>query len=196
MNFIQFVEQAKREKRVENIATLRREINHAWVKTKINNHLDKFEGIFTYEDIVSQIQSNDLVASMFCKDPSKQNISENLVASSLGISKLPAGGRNCIRFSATGELVHGNDVGSTKSADFLIDGVYYTQKYTMEAGGAQDNQYHDVVDFLTKGSIKHKVGAIVDGHYWTTKREHLKSHFADNKNVVIVSMDDLKEGGF
>lgn len=196
MNFTEFVELKKVEKRLENIVLVRKEIDKASVQTKINNHLQKFNELFSYQDIYSQILENDIVASMFCKDPSKQNISENLVASELNVPKLPASGRKCVRFDESGDMVSVNCIGATKSADFFIDGIYYTQKYTKEAGGAQDNQYADVVDFLIKGSIKHKVGAIVDGDFWTEKRNLLKTHFSDNPNVKIVSMDELKEGGF
>lgn len=108
--------------------------------------------------------------------------------------KLPANGKNCIRFTSTGEIVHTATVGVSKSADFLIDGIYYTQKYTMESGGAQNNQYHDVIEFLEKGSISHKVGAILDGFYWENGyRDTLINHFCDNNNVVILSMDDIKQ---
>lgn len=196
MNFTEFVELKKVEKRLENIALVRKEIDKAWVQTKINNHLQKFNELFSYQDIYSQVLENDIVASMFCKDPSKQNISENLVASELNVPKLPASGRKCVRFDESGDMVSTNRIGATKSADFFMEGVYYTQKYTKEAGGAQDNQYADVVDFLIKGSIKHRVGAIVDGDFWTKKKNLLKNHFSDNPNVKIVSMDELKEGGF
>ena len=51
--------------------------------------------------------------------------------------------------------------GNTKSADFQYGEYYATQKYTDGSGGAQDNQRNDVIDFLKRGSIKHKVAAIV-----------------------------------
>jgi hypothetical protein len=38
------------------------------------------------------------------------------------------------------------------------------------------------------------VGAILDGTYWNSgKRDSLKRYFADNPNVIIVSMDDIKQ---
>jgi len=105
---------------------------------------------------------------MFCKDPSKQNISEKI----LGIQRLPVSGVNSIRFTPDGKLTGVKSIGvsKSKSADFLFNGIYFTQKYTAESGGAQDNQYNDVVDFLVKDSINYKVGAIVDGEYWDKKK--------------------------
>jgi hypothetical protein len=82
---------------------------------------------------------------------------------------------------------------ATKSADyFLDDEIYYTQKFTTGFGGVQDLAYHDVIEYLEKGSIFYKVGAILDGTYWESgKRDNLKRYFANNPNVVIVSMDDI-----
>ena len=100
-------------------------------------------------------------------------------------------------FNEEGEIVNQKTVSSSKSADFLIEGIYFTQKYTGEnTGGAQDNQFNDVVDFLTKGSIYYKVGAIVDGAYWEDmgNKEKLIENFQKNPNVIILSADDIKEG--
>lgn len=191
MKFRERVEEAKKLQRRLNIDEIRNSLDERWVKIKINNHIEKFSGLFTYEDIVEQIKSNDIVASMFCKDPSKQNISEKMVEKILGVPKLPANGANSIRFTPNGELTGIKGIGVSKSADFLFNGIYFTQKYTAESGGAQDNQYNDVVDFLVKGSINYKVGAMVDGKYWDEKRDALREHFKDNPNVIVVSIDDL-----
>ena len=191
MNFREQVEEAKKLQRRLNIDEIRNSLDERWVKTKVNNHVEKFNGLFTYEETIEQIKTNDIVASMFCKDPSKQNISEKMAEKILGIPKLPANGANSIRFTPDGELTGVKSIGVSKSADFLFNGIYFTQKYTTESGGAQDNQYNDVVDFLVKGSINYKVGAMVDGEYWDEKRDALREHFKDNPNVVVVSVDDL-----
>ena len=81
----------------------------------------------------------------------------------------------------------------TKSADFILKGYYATQKYTDGEGGAQDNQRNDVIDFLKRGSIKHKVAAIVDGPYWDKYRPILREEFASNPNVWITSVTELTE---
>ena len=185
MNFITYVENLKTKARMENLKI---------VRDKIANFVDRWPS-FTTEEVREQILTNDLVAAQFSKDPSKQNISEKAVMTLIGADKkLPSRGKNCIRFTPSGEIVHAAVAGASKSADFLIDGVYYTQKYTMESGGAQDNQYHDVIEFLEKGSIFYKVGAIVDGFYWENGyRDKLIEYFRDNENVVILSMDNIKQ---
>ena len=194
MNFIEHVEQKKKEARKKNIKQVREEINLSWVKEKIVNHVKAFDGLFTYEDIYNGILTNDIIASKFCKDPSKQNISEKLAAEVLGLKKLPASGKNCIRFSDTGDIVNtANPNHHSKSADFLFQGYYATQKYTNEEGGAQDNQRNDVIDFLKRGSLKHKVAAIVDGAYWEKYRPIIQEEFKDNPNVLITSITEITE---
>ena len=180
MNFIELVEQRKIEARKQNILEVRKDIDKSWVKDKINNHIQRFDGMFSAEDVRKQILENDLVASMFAKDPSKQNITEKLVSEILKIDKLPASGKSCVRFSESGELV------------FIIKEHYATQKFTTETGGAQDNQFYDVVDFLKKGSIHHKVAALVDGLYWENgQKDKLIKEFEGNPNVLITSVQEL-----
>lgn len=192
MDFTALVEKKKKEARIANIEEVRREVDHAWVKEKIINHVSAFDGIMTEEEIREAILTNTIVASKFCKDPSKQNISEKLAAKVLGLSKLPSSGRNCIRFNDAGDIVSVS-AGNTKSADFIWNGHYATQKYTDGEGGAQDNQRNDVIDFLKRGSIKHKVAAIVDGAYWDKYRPQLIQEFANNPNVIITSVTEITE---
>ena len=193
MTFNELAKQRRTEARRYNIAEVRNDINKTWVQEKIISFCERQGDMFTPDLVKEQILSNDIVAALFAKDPAKQNITEKLVEEQLHIKKLPASGKNCIRFNAMGDLVHLTGVNVSKSADFQIDNIYYTQKYTIEAGGAQDNQYNDVVDFLNKGSIKHRVGAILDGDYWeASRREQLRLHFLDNDNVIITCVDELR----
>ena len=195
--FIEIAEERKHFARLENIAELRRTINSRDVVNKIENHMLRFEGVFnSVDDIKNQILTNDLVASLFCKDPSKQNITEKLVAELLNIDKMPVSGKNCVRFNSDGDIVHANNAGVSKSADFYFNDYYITQKYTREEGGAQDNQRNDVIDFLEKGSKKYKVGALVDGEYWNKHRDELKDKFKDNNNIIILSMDEILNGEY
>lgn len=194
MNFIKYVEEEKRKVRLKNIEELRKDIDKGWVQEKIRNHVKSFDGIITEQEVKNEILTSLVVASKFCKDPGKQNISEKLAAQVLNLEKLPAMGKNCIRFNDAGDIVS-ESMGNTKSADFIYNGYYATQKYTMEKGGAQDNQRNDVIDFLKRGSQKHKVAAIVDGEYWNEWRENLKKEFENNQNVLITSITEITEKG-
>lgn len=193
MNFIDYVEKLKIDARKQNIHTVREEIDKSWVKTKINTFITAWDGMWTADEIKEQILTNDIVAAKFAKDPGRQNIGEVAVNNLIGADKKL--GCNQVRFDALGNLVSGPaQSGYSKSADYLLDGVYYTQKFTTGSGGAQDLAYHDVVEFLEKGSLSHTVGAILDGTYWLDgKRDSLKEYFKGNPNVIIISMDDIKQ---
>ena len=192
MRFINYVEKLKLEARKKNILVVREEIDKTWVKTKINTFITAWDGMWSAEEVKEQILTNDIVAAKFAKDPGRQNIGEVAVNNLLGADKKL--GVNQVRFNERGEKISGpQQVGCSKSADYLLDdGIYYTQKFTTGAGGAQDLAYHDVIEFLEKGSILYKVGAILDGTYWDNgKRDELKQYFANNPNVSIISMDDI-----
>lgn len=107
----------------------------------------------------------------------------------LQVKHLP---NNAISFSKNGDICEACAATNSKSVDFIKDDVYITQKYTRGKGGSQDNQYRDVIQFLTYGSKKYKVAAYVDGSYYTEqKRNELKAIFANNPNVQICSLGDL-----
>lgn len=190
MNFSKYVEDKKKELRKKNIEEVRQEIKSGWVQKKIDNYLLSNPCLFTKEDIEENILNNDIVASFFCKDPSRQNLSEKLCAEVLHLKKLPGNGKNCIRFDNDGNMTS-LTTGNTKSADFIFNGTYATQKYTISEGGAQDNQRNDVIDFLRRGSIKYKVSAILDGPYWDKNRPQLLELFKNNPNVFITSVSEL-----
>lgn len=190
--FEQIVKEREKELRQKNILEVRCNINQSDYQLKIRNFSEKTG--FSMEEITNKIMTDNLFVFFFAKDPKKQNFIEKLVSELLKVDKLPASGSKCIRFNQNGDIVSINSGDVSKSADFFIDGVYYTQKYTNEPGGSQDNQYNDVRDFLIKGSKQHKVGAIVDGAYWDNKRTQLKNMFAENDNVIITTVDELLEG--
>jgi len=191
--FETLVEEKEKELIKNNLEDLRNNISDSDYQYKIDKYCEKFN--FKKEEVIEQIKENDIVASFFMKDPLRQNFIEKMVAELLNTNTLPQAGKNSIRFNSKGELGHLKTPNTSKAADFYINNTYITQKYTRGFGGAQDNQYNDVVDFLLKGSQQYKVGAILDGSYWEEKRKELKDFFQDNENVSIYSMDDflLKE---
>lgn len=191
--FETLVEKKEKELIKNNLEDLRNNILDSDYQYKIDKYCEKFN--FKKEEVIEQIKENDIVASFFMKDPLKQNFIEKMVAELLNTNILPQAGKNSVRFNSKGELGHLKTPNTSKAADFYINNTYITQKYTRGFGGAQDNQYNDVVDFLLKGSQQYKVGAILDGSYWEEKRKELKSFFQDNENVSIYSINDflLKE---
>ena len=204
-NFSILVEKTKKEARLENIKIVREILtipekfstkDKQDLKVKINNFIERWNPKFTNEEIIENILNNDIVAAMFSKDPSKQNISEKLCADYLNWEILPQR-VNAIRFNINGDIVSTKTLGGGKCADFFVKNRYITQKYTGEnTGGAQDNQMDDVITFLINASKKHKCGACVDGWYWEEagNKEKLKKMFINNPNVLIFSADEIKQG--
>lgn len=196
------IENAKREKRAENIIALRKQINEKWVDRKILNHLKRNPHLnIEPNDFKNQILNNDLVASFLIKEPGKQNISEIIIAEE--IKKIPLL-ESFINYSATvklfivdGELTS-KRVDGVKSIDYswIYNGkqIYATQKYTVGSGGAQDNQHNDIIISL-KNAKKMKADyfiAIVDGNYYTEKKmNNLKKY--ETKNVKVCKSGTLEE---
>lgn len=193
MTFTELVELTKKENKIKNIEEVQNNIESDWVQEKIKNYLTSINNFISKSEVENAIQNSFIVASFSAKDPNKQNIPEKLIESILGLTKLPSQGKNYIRFDDNGDI-QTKSLGNTKTADFKYQDYYITQKYTAENGGSQDNQRNDVIDFLKRGFIKHKVIALVDGPYWESKYKNiLKDMFKDNSNVKVLSVDEFKE---
>lgn len=89
MDFIELVEKRKMEVRKENLKLVREEINNNWVQEKILSYCKRQGDCFSKAEVEKQILDNDIVASFFAKDPSKQNITEKLVEEILKIENYP-----------------------------------------------------------------------------------------------------------
>lgn len=196
MSYRTELEKAIREQYLKNIEEVMKSPEDAALQEKIDNFLLRVP-LFTKNDIVEKIQTDIAFAAFFAKDPIKQNICEKFFCSYTGLSILPQGNKNSIRFTKKGTIASSKKDAYTKAVDFVYNDRYFTQKYTgANIGGAQDNQYKDVVDFLIYGSLYNKVGACVDGWYWEEhgKKQELKELFRDNQNVIICSAEDIKGG--
>ena len=173
-----------------------------WLLTKIKNHLERYVISDSVNDILSKVSTDEYLASMFAKEASKQNMSEILQKKYLSIrkiivDKLPGNGNKAIRL-LEGELIYGNDRGgkATKSMDFKKNEEFIFAKVTTGGGGGQDNQYRDVIDFLTEaGKYDKKYGdkkftALVDGDYYTEEKLKTLKKFK-TKNIRITSSDEF-----
>lgn len=201
MNFITYVEELKQKRYKKNIDLVRKKNNAPWTVEKIRNYIEKFGNYlpYTVKDVQLLIQDNDIVASFFAKNPSKQNVGERVAAEILELQRLPRQGADSARFSAEGEIIFQNRIDSTKAADFYYNGYYVICKYTEGRGSGQDSQKEDVINFLVKAALgKHKAGAILDGVYWEDKhREQMRKLFQHNENIVVSSIQEILdiEGG-
>ena len=109
-----------------------------------------------YESIIKEtLIDNDVLLSFLMKDPKRQNIYENifreeLIKEGFDVQKLKASGPEA-HYLLNDQIVHNikNKPKELKSLDFIIHHnnkvIYVVNKYTNEPGGAQDNQYNDVI---------------------------------------------------
>lgn len=164
-----------------NISLVRNEINNTDFVIKITNHADKFGR--EYDEVKSKIMDDDMYAEWFAKDPAKQNIYEKLAASYISkvenvedFINLPS---NTKMFVINGQITSDrlNDV---KSID----------------GGAQDNQYNDIRNFLRNcnkvSSGNNYYIAICDGPYFDRKIQILNNDFGSS-NVIAMNIDYLED---
>lgn len=186
----------------ENASELLYNLDTASVREKIANAICRYSDIFPYksvDDVIKVLKDNSessesrLLMCLLMKDPKKQNTSENEFFKFVNsgrteyiVEKLPQSGKNAIIFPGC------------KAADFKISGtnIIGTQKYTKGIGGAQDNQYMDVVNSLeyVKNNTQYKFIAALDGDYYNKERlELLNNKYKSFKNIKIFNADDLKK---
>jgi hypothetical protein len=185
-----------------NISLVRSEIENSDFVLKITNHAEKFGRSF--DEVKEKIMNDDMYAEIFAKDPSKQNIYEKLAAKYISDLDIVSNFRN-LPNSAKMFVVEGfvvntrqNDV---KSIDFHFKigekNIYASHKYIKATyGGAQDNQYNEVRNFL-RNCNKINSGndfyiAICDGPYFETKIETLNIEFGSD-NVIAMNIDGLSD---
>jgi len=175
------IEFLKKIKRAENLRTLRKEIDKTWVNNKIKNHINRHPYLanFSVKQIKEMILNDDFIASFFIKEPGRQNISENAIAEYIsniaGVEDFVNHGSSVNLFVINGKITEKREPG-IKSIDYTWNWngrkVYASQKYTAENGGAQDNQYNDILSFLknSQGNEEHIFIAIIDGDYYNNFR--------------------------
>lgn len=130
---------------------------------------------------------------LFAKNPTRETIHQTYAIDEIKKSlpyfssfrALPAGGKNAL-YVISGEISGQEARKKTKRAVKSIDAegvitaggkdirIYFSLKYTKDEGGAQDNQYGDLITFLKEGAKSKEKDvffiAIADGEYYR-KRE-------------------------
>jgi hypothetical protein len=208
-------EYKKRIKR--NLLDILNDLKTKSMQIKIASWADKFG--YSHEEIEDKIKNDEIFRCVFAKDPAKQNLYQTLASTyikSLDAVKnfkiLPSGGKDAI-YLISGKKFFGKDLENKskniKSIDFQWNTgkfvFYASHKYTKETGGAQDNQYIDVQNFLRSTidcNEKNTIFiAICDGRYYlekdastgdTTKIDRLR-RLTDNRTSFVMTIDDLKD---
>ena len=138
-------------------------------KLKIQNHYLKYKIVFqednilSLEDLLIFLKTNKSNCRGLEIDPTKQSIDEKLQINFINykyqknIQKLPGRGKKALCFDKSGKITSPDILQYTlgersKTFDAIeIIGskeIYYSNKFTNETGGAQDNQIKDVESFL------------------------------------------------
>jgi len=174
----------------------KQDIIPVYLDKKIKNESHK-KG-YSYQDILNLIKINEMYASFFAKDPIKQNLAENIQLEVLqnitNVKKLIQHGKKSIRLY-DGDIITKSNKVSTKSLDFYDEDneTYYYCKYTKDEGGAQDNQFRDVVIFIQecnkyceKNNNSVKFIALLNGNYYNEKKINLLNSLIIYKERIII----------
>jgi len=182
----------------DNINELRDDIKNGVIKKGIYNHCELWGD--DVREVIEKIMMDDRFARFFVKDPKKQNIYEEIFFNTLSdkgipITKLPASGKNAYHLS-DGNIKKGTSTStSTKSLDFRVDNCMMYNKYIKEKGGAQDNQYRDLIHFLQESKKYTETHnddmtfvAVADGPYFDDKQDDMDQY--TNNRVMVKTIND------
>jgi hypothetical protein len=199
MGVINYQEEYNKQLKI-NISKVRNEINNDDFVLKITNHAEKFGR--DYNEVKDKIMSDDMYAEIFSKDPAKQNLYEKLAANYIKglehVKDFKNLSNNVKVFMVDGKITNKRQ-NEVKSIDFTFNvngnNIYVSHKYIKATyGGAQDNQYNDIRNFL-RNCNKIEGGndfyiAICDGRYFDDKLNILNDEFG-TKNVKAMTIDEL-----
>ena len=200
-----------------NLLKVLDELKTSQMQVKIQNFADKFG--YSYNDIEDKIRNDEIFRCVFSKDPSKQNLYQTLAATFIkslpmveNFEILASGGKNAV-YIENGKLFYGTDLinqaKEAKSIDFSWNvgkiKFYASHKYTKDSGGAQDNQYIDIQNYLKNTRDSNNKDtiflAICDGRYYQqkdtktgdeTRIQRLK-RLTDNKTSFVITINELME---
>lgn len=195
----------------ENIELLKRTIDDRQTKIKIENWANKFH---LDPSVIRQKIIDDEVFSLhYIIDPSKQNFYENLAADYIknfsnveNFKNLPNNGTNAL-------VVHAGNIipktraqsNASKTIDFEWNTgtikCYASHKYTKNSGGAQDNQYKDIRNFMENSRPNNTPNilffAICDGNYYQnlsqSKIQILNTDFAKDNKLKALTINELSD---
>jgi hypothetical protein len=146
--------------------------------------------------------ANHYEAMMFSKNPTKQNIYEPEVFKVISpfFKKLTnLGNTDKILYEGNITKYDRSITYNNKTIDF--EGITFggikvviSQKYTESKGGAQDNSYQDIRNFLKESVLCQNIIciAVLDGEYYNESiLKKLRLEF-DNKHIVICNSDNIQ----
>ncbi|MDA7958173.1 MAG: hypothetical protein MPI95_03665 [Nitrosopumilus sp.] len=183
-------------------------------RTKIVRFCQK-RGI-QFEDIMEAMEREPMMRWYFVKDPKKQNIYERVAAEYLRAMELVINFRHLTsrELLLAGGMTMGTNEARQRGADPRAKSidfrwttgthtVFASHKYTEESGGAQDNQYRDLLDFMEEARRSTAPDvvfiAIADGPFYDTQDERLNCRRIDclrsrgSRRVFAGRIDDVPD---
>ncbi len=181
--------------------------------------IDTFSTRFKFPEsaIRRQIRNDEMFRAFFAKDPGKQKIHENIAADFIrkiptveDFKQLSHGALQLVRggIFPKKEALRMGTTAQAKTLDFSWktgkSNIFASHKYTKSSGGAQDNQYNDLKDFISEANDSNLPDtiflAIADGNYYqlfdtearVKKIQRLKD-LANRRNVFAVTSVELEK---
>lgn len=170
-----------------------------WMEFKVEKNIRKC-GLRRGE-ILADLARSVLSSANIAKSAKRQSIAENTQFSYLrkfrgaNLVKLPTNGPGSIRLH-NAELYkdsYTRPVGATKTFDAVNGNEYIYMKYINEAGGAQDNQLEDGLNFVTQACFYTETHNddviftfILDGKYGNFKK-HIFDEYTNDRVKVVTS---------
>jgi len=213
---LNYEEEYKKQIKI-NLLKVLDELKSSQMQVKIHNFANKFG--YSYGEIEDKIINDEIFRCVFSKDPSKQNLYQTLAATFIkslpmveNFEILSSGGKNAI-YIENGKLFYGTDLVNqakeAKSLDFSWEvektKFYASHKYTKDSGGAQDNQYIDIQNYLKNTRDNNNKNtiflAICDGKYYQQKDSKTGDEtkilrlqrLTDNKTSFVLTINELMD---
>jgi hypothetical protein len=184
----------------------------AYLPKYLQKKVERFCGIhgFNFYEVLASIAASEVVAAQFAKVATRQRVAElcqlerlNKDLAGPGVSKLTNNGNNSVRLTDSGEILVGPKplgFSGTKSMDAkrvhvngVVDFLYL--KWTNSSGGSQDNQFYDVLHFLSTAAKYvennqdyYRFFAITDGPYYE-RVMHLLKQYERPDRLMVMSTD-------
>ena len=192
--------------------------NDPGMEYKTSNYSEKYN--IPKKFLIHRILKDPIFANQFAKDPAKQSIHQRTAGNYIkslncveSFIQLPAGGPNARYICSDGIIRIGKKLknDTVKSIDFYWrydEKEYYAaHKYTKDEGGAQDNQYKDLIDFLSNAAKSNYPNiyflAIGDGPFYqrSTREEdvyystriNFMNQIYSNDHARAITTDELEE---
>lgn len=180
---------------------------------KVKNHAIRYG--HTIEEVLEAVLNSEVAfRAIVGKSPKRMDYFENTLITFLNsldpvkiAKKLPKSGHKA-KYVVNGKIyVGGGRRNDVKSLDIEVTFknnivIYLVHKYTMEDGGAQDNQFREAKETLRQvyneaGKVGLILGAVLDGDYYTKKRlkgmTKLEQAQRENPDTIVCNYQTFEQ---